>query len=279
MRKNDVFYRAVRYSAAALVSLSWIGCSKPPDFAVKLEAPASGTFTQYKLVVDGAPVGPLPATQPYELVAHGHSGSKPRDMLPQVTASVLSVCGWQAAKVEMSPPSEYAIEQARKEKRSIPLQIYLDFDQLPFREVTVLVDNRDAAAFRLAVGEYEQPVVAGNAGKIIFPYWPHCDQARQLRLNGELIGKIEEDAHDPGTALPVLLDTSGSRCYRYEWKTYSDFPTMGGGSGQRTYKAQRIRTLSSEVSYFLLPLHSMEYSTLPQVWKSSLNEIACKDAK
>jgi hypothetical protein len=279
MRKLDASRRTVRYAAAAFVLLAGIGCSKPPDFAVRLEAPATGEFTQYKLVVDGAPVGPLDAKQPYQSVMHGHSGSKPKDMLPRIEASVLSVCGWQPAKVEMSPPSEYGIEQARKEKRSIPLEIFLDYEQLPFNQVTVMVDNRGGAAFRLAVGEYEQPVTAGDAGKIIFPYWPHCDQARQLRMNGETIGKIEEDAKTPGTPLSLLLDVSGARCYRYEWKTYSNFPAWSGGSGQRTYKAQRVRTLSSDVDYFLQPLHSTEYSTLPVVGKSSLNEIACRNAK
>src|SRR5476651_847296 len=104
MRKLAASRRAVRFSAAAFVLLVGVGCSKPPDFAVKLEAPVSGEFTQYKLVVDGAPVGPLDAKQPYQSVVHGHSGSKPEDMLPHVEVSVLSVCGWQPAKIEMSPP-------------------------------------------------------------------------------------------------------------------------------------------------------------------------------
>jgi hypothetical protein len=279
MPKLDAARRAAGNGAAGLVLLAVLGCSKPPDFTVKLEAPASGEFTQYKLVVEGVPVGPLTTKQPYQSVAPGHRGSKPKDRLPHVEASVLSVCGWQPAKVEMYPPSEYEFEQARKEERSIPLAIYLQFEQLPYQQVTVFVDNRNGAAFRLAVGEYEQTVAAGDAGKILFPYWPHCDQARQLRMNGDVIGKIEEDAKTPGTALPLLLDTSGVRCYRYEWKTYSNFPTWAGGSGQRTYKAQRLRTLSGDVDYFLSPLHSTEFSSLPVVGKSSLNEIACKQSK
>jgi hypothetical protein len=100
-----------------------------------------------------------------------------------------------------------------------------------------------------------------------------------LRLNGETIAKIEEDVRAPGTALSLLLDTSGARCYRYEWKTYSNSPTWPGSSGQRTYKAQRLRTLSNDVDYFLSPLPGMQYSTLSIVGKSSLNEIACRDAK
>ena len=131
----------------------------------------------------------------------------------------------------------------------------MDYELLPFRQVTVVVDNRGGAAFRLAVGEYEQPVAAGDAVKVAFPYWPHCDQARLLRMNGETIGKIEENAKTPDTALTLLLDTSGARCYRYEWATYSNFAAWPGGSGKRTYKAQRVRTLPGYVDYFLRPLH------------------------
>ncbi|MBZ5531016.1 MAG: hypothetical protein LAO20_06265 [Acidobacteriia bacterium] len=280
MPKLHASRRALRYGAAALVFLAWIGCSKaPPDFELKLEAPGAGDFTQYKLVVDGVPRGPVASTLPYQLVAHGRRGDKPKDMLPHVEASVLSVCGWQPAKVEMSPPSEHEIEQARKEKRSVPLTIYLDSDKTFWQQVTALVDNRGGAALRLAVGEYEQPVAAGEAGKVLFPYTPHCDQARDLRLNGETIGKIEEDPNTPGTALPLLLDTSGAHCYRYEWATYSNFPAMPGGSGHRIYKAQRLRTLTSNVNYFLFPLPGVQYSSQTIEWKSALNDIACKNAK
>jgi hypothetical protein len=278
MRKLTASRRTVRY-AAVLVLLAGIGCSKPPDFALNLEPPASRDFTHYRLVVDGAHVGPLTAKQTYQSLVHGHSGSKPEDMLPHVEVSVLSVCGWQPAKIEMSPPSPYALELARKEKRSVPLEIFMDYELLPFRQVTVVVDNRGGAAFRLAVGEYEQPVAAGDAVKVAFPYWPHCDQARLLRLNGETIGKIEENAKTPDAALTLLLDTSGARCYRYEWATYSNFAAWPGGSGKRTYKAQRVRTLPGYVDYFLQPLHSVEHSTFPVVGKVSLNEIACKDAR
>jgi hypothetical protein len=281
MRKLDVSRRAARYGVAALVFLAWLGCGKaPPDFELKLEAPGAGDFTQYKVMVDGVPMGPLPATQPYQLVAHGHKGKTPQDMLPRVEASVLAVCGWQPLKVEMYPPSESEIEQARKEKRSVPLTIYLESAKEVWQQqVTVLVDNRGGAALRLAVGEYEQPVAAGEAGKILFPYTPRCDQARDLRLNGEVIGKVEEDPHTPGTALPLLLDISGAHCYRYEWATYSNFPAMPGGSGHSTYKPQRLRTLRSNVNYFLFPLPGVQFSSQTIEWKSALNDMACKNAK
>ena len=267
-------------TTAVLIFLVFAGCSKPPEFTVKLDAPgASGDYTHYKLAVDGAPVGPFTATRPYEFHAPGHRADKPRDMLPRVEASVLSVCGWEPAKVEMSPPSEYGIEQARKEKRSVPVTMYLNFERPSFQQVTVVVDNRGGAAFRLAVGEYERTIPANDAGKEFFPYWPHCDQARQLRVNGETIGKIEDDVHAPGTALPLLLDTSGSHCYRYESRTYSNFPSMGPGGGQQTYKPQRVRTLSSNIDYFLQPLPSMVFSSLPVEGKSSLNDVPCKGVR
>src|SRR5438045_3608465 len=96
--------------AALLVTLVWIGCSKPPEFQVKPDVQDAGTFTQYKLVVDGVPMGPWPVGQPHQFSAHGHKGDTPREMLPHVEASVLYVCGWQPVAVELSPPSESALE-------------------------------------------------------------------------------------------------------------------------------------------------------------------------
>jgi hypothetical protein len=279
MHKAELFQGAGRRVTAALLVLIWAGCSQPPpEFQVKLDAPGTAFFTQYKLVVDGAQVGPFNSTQPYQFNAHGHHADTPKDMLPHVDASVLYVCGWQPVKIEMHPPSEYEIEQARKERRSIPVTMYLDFEPPSWQEVTVLVDNRGGPAIRLAVGEYEQSVPASDYGKFTFPYWPHCDEAAELRLNGESIGKIEADA-GVGTAFPLLLDTSGSRCYRHEWQTYSNFPGFGAGNGHETYKPQRLRTIPSGIDYFLHPLLSTEYSTNSVVQKSSLNEIACKNAK
>src|ERR1700682_813620 len=117
MPKLDAARRAAGNGAAGLVLLAVLGCSKP-DFTVKLEAPALGEFTRYKLGVEGVPVvpvAPLTTKHPYQSVAPGHRGSKPKDRLPHVEASVLSVCGWQPAKVEMYPPSEYEFEHAPKE--------------------------------------------------------------------------------------------------------------------------------------------------------------------
>ncbi|HEY6250880.1 MAG TPA: hypothetical protein VI685_13045 [Candidatus Angelobacter sp.] len=267
------------FLATAILTLAMFGCSKPPlDLHLKLDAPTSDAFSQYKLVLDGVPGSPIPSSQPFESTVHAHNADSPQDMLPHIEASVLSVCGWQPAKVEMHPPSQAAIEQARKDHQSIPVFIYLDYERPTWQQVMVLVDNRGGAAGRVAVGDYGQDLPADSSRKLSFPYWPHCDQAKHLLLNGEAIGNIEEDINSPGTALPLLLDTSGERCYRYEWKTYGRSPGFGG-SGSKTYTAQRLRALSSGVDYFLHPLQSVEFSTDSMVQKSSLNEISCKEAK
>jgi len=273
MRRSSLFL------AFAALILACFGCSKPGlDFHLQLDAPSSDAFSQYKLVVDGAPAGPLSSSQAYESTVHAHNADSPQDMLPHIEASVLSVCGWQPAKVEIHPPSQSAIDQARKDHQSIPIYMNLDYERPTWQQVTVLVDNRNGPAGRLAVGEYEQPLAAGAGSKMTFPYWPHCEQAGQLRLNGETIGNLEEDPNSPGTALPLLLDTSGTRCYRYEWQSYGHSAGFGG-SGSKTFTAQRLRVLSSSVDYFLHPLLSTEYSTEGVVQKSSLNEIACKEVK
>ena len=265
---------------AAIILLLCFGCSKPPvDLHLRLDAPTSDAFSHYKLVVDGTPTNPITSMQPYEATLHAHNADSPQDMLPHVEASVLSVCGWQPAKVHMNPPSQSSIEQARKDHQTIPVFIYLDYERPTWQQVMVMVDNRGGKAGKVAVGEFEQDLPADSSRKLDFPYWPNCDQARHLILNGETIGNIEEDNNSPGTALPMLLDTSGDRCYRLEWRTYSNSPGGFGGSGSKTYTAQRLRILSSGVDYFLHPLQSVEFSTDSMVQKSALNEIACKEAK
>lgn len=271
---------AARFVAAVAVALACFGCSKPPlDLHLKLDAPTSDAFSQYKLVVDGVPGNPIPSSQPFEATIRAHNTDNPKDMLPRIEASVLTVCGWQPAGAHMNAPSQNSIDQARKDHLSIPVFVYLDYERPTWQQVVVLVDNRGGQGGKVAVGDYEQELPADSSRKLSFPYWPNCDQATQLRFNGETVGKIEEDPNSPGTALTLLFDTSGTRCYRYEWRTYSNSPGGFGGSGSRTYKAQRLQALSSSVDYFLHPLQSVEFSTDSMVQKSSLNEIACKEAK
>lgn len=271
--------RAVRFLICAGLVLACFGCSKPQvDFHLKLDAPTSDAFSHYKLVVDQVSGNPIPSSQPFETIVHAHNATAPQDMLPHIEASVLSVCGWQPVKVQMQAPSQSSIEQARKDHQSIPVFIYLDYERPTWQQVVVLVDNRGGPAGKLAVGEFEQEVPADSGSKLMFPYWPNCEEAKHLRLNDEVIGNIEEDNNSPGTAMPLLLDTSGTRCYRHEWQTYGS--SVGfGNNGSRTYKAQRLRALASSVDYFLHPLQSVEFSTDRVVYKSALNEIPCKDAK
>ena len=257
-----------------------LGCSKPQiDLHLKLDAPTSDAFSHYKLVVDGVAGNPIPSAQPFDTTIHAHKADNPQDMLPNIEASVLSVCGWQPAKVHMNPPSQYSIDQARKDHASIPVFVYLDYERPTWQDVVVLVDNRGGSAGQLSVGEYVQEVPADSGRKLSFPYWPHCDEATHLRFDGETVGDILEDPNSPGTAMPLLFDTSGRRCYQHEWRTYSSSPGGFGGSGSRIYKAQRLRALSSGVDYFLHPLQSVEFATDAMVQKSAITEISCKDAK
>jgi hypothetical protein len=270
-----------RRGAVLFVIAALMGCSKPvPDFQITLNAPGEPFFRQYKLTVEGVETPAIAATKPYEFTAHGHPADKPKDMLPHIQASVLYVCGWQKTGIELPPPSAYEVEQARKERRSIPLQMYIDFPPPSWQEVTVVVDNRGGPAMKLAVGANEQEVRANEAGKFMFPYWPHCDQAQQLWVNGESIGRIEADPYTPGAASTMLLDTSASHCYRLESQTYSSSPLDGGpGHGQTNFKPQRLRTLKTPVNYFLYPLPSVEYSSDPVTYRTALNEIACGKVK
>lgn len=254
------------------------GCQKPPDFAIHLVAPGMDANTKLKLNVDGVETAPISLDGDYNFTAHGHRAKKPQDMLPHIEASVFYVCGWQTVNVDLPAPSEDDIQQARDQKQSVSQPMYLDFNAAPLN-VTVYVDNHGGPATLLAVGESEQPVAANYAGQMTFPYWPHCDEAKQLFLNGEAIGNLQEDPRSPGSPLDVLLDTSGKRCFRLEWHIYSNEPDVMVPEqlgGQKTLKPQRLHTLSDEVNYFLEPLPASVESDQFETSMSALTETPCR---
>jgi hypothetical protein len=236
-------------------------------------------FRQYRLIVDGVATAPLSGHDRQYIPVHGHIADDPKGMLPRIEASVLTPCGWLPGEVEVQPLSKGEIEQAHREKRTpvVAVTVYFNPPSYNGGQLLVLVDNRGQPAARIAVGEIEESVAAGGSEKTYFPYWPNCEEARHLHLNGETLGRIEEDAQHPEMPLPMLLDTSGSHCFRWEYETYSNHPSFSSPTAPKTYKAQRLHLLQDDVDYFLESLPFEVYSPGGfETGKSSLTETKCK---
>jgi hypothetical protein len=269
-----------RLCLACLLISVLAGCQKPPDFAIHLFAPVSGAPQKYKLTVDGVETPPFSFDGQYDFTAHGHRGKTPQDMLPHIQASVFYVCGWQPATVDLPPPAEDDIQQARDQKQSVTEPMSIEFDSAQ-QNVTIYVDNHGGAAAQLAVGEYSEPVAANFAGSMTFPYYPQCDEAKQVSLNGETIGTLGQDPQSPGVPLDMLLDTTAKHCFRFEWHRYSTFPDDSFPEqvgGQTIFNRQLLRTLTDDqyVNYFLKPLPAEVESQTDETSMSALNEIPCR---
>ena len=191
------------------------GCRSRPVFHVTVNANLCCDVEQYRLTVNGTAAGPFAARQAYEFDAPATAGSdEPLAMMPAIRAQVPYVCGWQDVPVTLYPPSRAAIEHA---KGPMPVQAFVDFEAPTFAEVNVWVDNRGGGDAVLSLGETKRSVVAGAATNIQLPYYPKCDEARLLRLNGEVIANLPADRESPAA---YLVDTSGSRCYTLRMKDY-----------------------------------------------------------
>jgi hypothetical protein len=268
-----------RVCVAGLLICCLASCQKPPDFHIHVVAPSMGA-SQYKLTVDGVEMGPFSGGDDYDFTTHGHRAKSPADMLPHIEASVLYVCGWQPATVELPPPSDDDIQQARDQKQSVSQPMSIQFDSAQ-QNVTIYVDNHGGPAAQLAVGEISQPVAANAADSFTFPYYPRCDEAKQVLLNGQTIGTLTEDSQSPGEPLDLLLDPTAKHCFRFEWHKYSIipdsfFPDQVGG--QTIFKPQLLRTLTDDqyVDYFLQPLPNEVESQTDETSESALNEISCR---
>ncbi|MDP9266860.1 MAG: hypothetical protein M3P27_00865 [Acidobacteriota bacterium] len=191
------------------------GCRSRPTFHVTVNANLCCDVQQYKLTVNGTEAGPFAALQAYEFDAPATAGSdEPLAMMPAIRAQVRYVCGWQDVQVALYPPSRAAIEHA---KGPLQVQALVDFQAPTFAEVSVWVDNRGGGDAVLSLGETKRSVAAGAATSVQFPYYPKCDEAKIMRLNGGVIADLPVE---PKKIPAYLVDTSGSRCYTLRMKDY-----------------------------------------------------------
>lgn len=90
---------------------------------------------------------------------------------------------------------------------------------------------------------------------------------------------VQEKADSPGVALPMLLDTSHSHCYREDWATYdrpASYSTMpSGGHGKTIYQPRPLAALSDKPDYFLRALPEVVWTSDSLAARSSLVEIPC----
>ena len=267
------------------VVLACVGCSKPPQFHIVAESAFANSDHKYKVILNGQDMGTITGSGNLEFDAQGQKAETIREMLPPLEAQMLFVCGWQKTEFNVNAPGRDEMEQARTEHRGAVVHVMIYEYQPPtapnaiVNDVTILVDNRGGPEQTITVGELKKSVAAGAVDRVGLPYWPNCDQAKQLRVNGQVVSAIKENPKRAGTALPMLLDTSGSHCYREKWQNYSqDNFSFGPASGQgkTIYRPRPLLVLDEAPNLFLRPLPATVSDYVPYASRTTLAEVACR---
>lgn len=258
------------------LAMTLVACGKKPNFHVTVGFPLGAGGDAWKLTVNGHEAGPFSPEQSYEFdtPATSKSAEDSRDLLPEMRASVLYVCGWQDAKVMvMAVPGMDQIEAA--EGQPVQARAEVDFEPPLGRSVVLYVDNHGGGEAMLSVGALKQPVPADMVRQLTFPLASQCDEAKQVRLNGEVLERIDDTQKDHF----YLIDTSGSRCYKLQTTIYGNFPTLNGQPKPEMLRPQRVRALADTVNYFMNDAPSMIMSNGTDSegsGRTALNQTPCK---
>lgn len=275
--------RAIAAGVLSAVAATVIGCSKPPVFHVIVHPPSYYQSKQYKVFLGGRELGGSTDQQQFEFDVTGHTGNSPKEMFPDnLEVRMPYVCGWQRTTFSLVTPNMDDIERAEKQHHGATAHVWVYDLPSTESEVFIYVDNRGGPALTLSVGELQWPVAAGAVDHVFFPYSPACDQAKQLRMNGNLLTTVQEKAGSPGIALPMVLDTTSSHCYREEWATYersTSFSTLPpGGKGKTIYRPRPLAVLPEKPNLFLQPLPEVVFSANSVASSSALEEVSCHSA-
>jgi len=117
------------------------------------------------------------------------------------------------------------------------------------QDVTVYVDNRDAAATTVAIGVRRFPVAAG-APTSVRVFVPDACSALDVRVADETVGALP-----PRTSAPVdvLVDPVGTHCYAWRVVAYNSLGIANGNG--------RVVTPISWARFHVLPAHLAYYLT------------------
>jgi hypothetical protein len=114
------------------------------------------------------------------------------------------------------------------------------FTRPPGARVTVHVDNRDAAASSVAIGETRLPVEAGAVSTVYVDVPAAC--APDVRIGDEVVGPL-------GSAQQIVVDPSGTHCYEHRTAYYNTI--AGGVVADRTLAPARLHVLAEPIDHFL----------------------------
>ena len=258
--------------------LAGTGCERP-TYTVKVEEQPSFEFQGYRILNSGTQIVNSDGKQELSFDLIGGRFESAESALAGLQVEVLTACGWRKLGHNLSIPSKAAIEQARKEGRNP--NIFLSFRTYSNDSKTVWLffDNRDNGDAKLGIGALEYPVKAGATERLALPWGNGCAEADQLKLNGEVVGKVSqlESGSKPEDGLAqLLLDAKGTHCYNLEWQDYSSsYTAVGKTHGQHLLAPQKIRALQATVDYFMEPLPGSVWSSNSYDSKGSLTPAEC----
>jgi hypothetical protein len=114
------------------------------------------------------------------------------------------------------------------------------FTRPPGARVAVHVDNRDAPATAIAIGETRLPVEAGAVTTLFVDVPAGC--APEVRVGDEVVGGL-------AGAQPIVVDPSGKHCYEHRTAHYSTI--AGGVVTDRAVAPARFHALAEPIDHFL----------------------------
>jgi len=261
---------------ALVLAGALLACAPHPNLHVTVDGPFGSGATAYKLTIAGREVGPFAPDQKYEFdtPATKKTAQNTYDLVPEIHASVLYVCGWQDAKVQvMAVPGMDQIEAAKG--APVLARTEVVFDPPLGKSVILYVDNNAGPDASISVGALKESVPAGTARRVTFPLSAQCDESKLVRLNGEVVQQMADVQGDHY----YLLDTSGSRCYKLQTTIYGNFPSMMSPPKPELLRPQKIRALSDTVEYFMADAPGMIMANSGEgegSGRTSLNQTPCK---
>jgi len=294
--KRTLLVGLIALAAIGLATFLFLGKAKQVTYAGDLMATLK-PLPEVRLSANGVPIPAYRvayeevdralhislATASFEVKSEGSRREPPAPL--RISGEMLFPCGWKPVNIKvLKAPTTQQISAAMEGDR--PLAVNLSVDQgFPRDWLGVWVDNRSGEQFELSLGQLKYTIPAGSSAKWDFAV-PDCDEGSVMRINGTEIGVVPQKGDAVlNTAMQLLVDVSGKRCYRSRDLEYNNMGWTAQAPQTRTYRGERLHKLDfGAVSFFLQPapktISSQDFSVpgtdMPFALAHELVEVPCR---
>ncbi|HEY6249292.1 MAG TPA: hypothetical protein VI685_04990 [Candidatus Angelobacter sp.] len=248
---------------AFFLVLGCIGCGKPV-FHIVARGKYSDEGERYKIFLKGRELGTITGSGTLEFDAEGQRGDTEKMLPKDIEARIPGECGWMKTDFDLHPTvGSDEMERARSQHRPIPATMEISYSGGPdFNWVTIFVDNRGGPPQTVSIGGLQELVPAGATRRLLFAHTGGCDEAKDVRLNGEALAPV--DIHRT-----LLIDVKRSHCYR---KDYAGYGVNLSGHGKTIYRPGFFQYFDDNPDFFMEPPPGYQ---LDQKVLTILNDVTC----